>query len=253
MSETNQSLPVNQNMASPMSNGALSPQQMQVASPQSNLGSPINVANTTSVSMPYCGATMQAQAVSDIHGQSVTQPVQVSSLSADHLEQDFANPDMFNQYQGFENYAEVNMYNQQPNYQPLGQQSCAFQARGSDRDLQDVLDIIQEQGYDEVDARLDQPMAKPFGETFSMAVPTTEKMICRGSGQPESMPVFSEEPAVRYSAKIQKDYNKTSQKEMMQKVVSQETKSIQTRDSGGRSSFINLTVLVLTYVSFHRI
>lgn len=233
MNDPQQSIPVSQNMASPMSNGALSPQmqtgvlspqQMQVASPQSNLGSPINV------SMPYGSQMVQTpvsqpiQAMSDIQGHTISQPIQV----ADSLEQDFvSNQGMSYQYQPMGSF---DAYNQQ-NFPPIGApQSCAFQARGSDRDLQDVLDIIQSQGYDEVDsARIDVP--KPYEET--LPVPLSGQLVCRGSSQPRSLPFPSEEPCVSFTAKVQKDYNQSPQTETAQPTFTKETKAVQTRENGG--------------------
>ena len=256
MGDNPQSMPVSQNMASPMSNGALSPQhmqasvlspqQMQVASPQSNLGSPINMSANSPVSMPYGGQMMQAssgasvQGVSEIHRQSIVQPVQDTHLSVDNLEADFM-ANQFNQYQGgMGQYGEAGMYNQPP-YQQFSQQSCAFQARGTgtgtDRDLQDVLDIIGNQGYDEVDcSRIDMPPAPHF----SHAIPMTEKLVSRGGSQKDDLvdlsAKFSDQASINFTAKVQRDYNKMPQSTSVQteSVLSTENKAVQTRDNGGK-------------------
>lgn len=252
MMNESQNLPVSQNMASPMSNGALSPQhmqsgvlspqQMQVASPQSNLGSPINLATNSPVSMAYGSQMMHVstnspvQAVSDIRGCSIAQPVQ--ELSAENLEVDYM-AKQFDQYQGgMGQYQDPSMYNQPP-YQQFPQQSCAFQARGggSDRDLQDVLDIIQNQGFDEVDcARIDEPVSRHFAD----CIPMPEKLVCRGSSQPDDMSElfskFTEQATISYTAKIQKDYNKspTSTSVQTENTVTTESKAVQTRENDGK-------------------
>lgn len=168
-------------MGSPQNMGqtfsALSPQHsIQQHSPQNSLlmasqNQSMPITETFSGSQVSLAASDLQMNLSGLKIEQYSQPVQATGMQGVDIETDFChtnsqlNTQIFDQYSQRVNQVFSSDYGMKPLESQLemphfGTQSCAWQARGNDTDLQDVIDVLEmvdgtptrDDGYDEVDS-----------------------------------------------------------------------------------------------------